>query len=164
MLKCYASAKMFYLLKHLPLLYLVILKPSCNNLIPTLTMVLYACVSCLLHSCFVENHPIDLEVTNPSFLRWLYNNNQGGRLKIVNTIGHVLCVLLFMNGFMSSVLIAILLFLRSLANSGYRKSMFHHCVASAECLICPTSCLCFCLCYRNNSDSFLFANQRFNEE
>jgi hypothetical protein len=35
-------------------------------------------------------------------------HNQGGRFKITNTIGHVL---LFMNEFMSSVLIAILIFL-----------------------------------------------------
>ncbi|PUZ69500.1 hypothetical protein GQ55_2G114000 [Panicum hallii var. hallii] len=88
-------------------------------------------------------------------------HNQGGRLYIVRTIGQVLCVLLFMNGFMPSVLIAILIFLGSSANLGYRKSMFRHCVASAGCLINPST-LCFSLCHRNNSDSFLFANQRTN--
>jgi hypothetical protein len=34
------------------------------------TMILYASYVCLLHSRFVDNHPIDLEATNPSFLRW----------------------------------------------------------------------------------------------
>jgi uncharacterized membrane protein len=65
--------------------------------------------------------------------------NQGGRFKIVSTIGHVLCVLLLKKGFMSSVLIAILIFLGSMANSGFHESMFHHCVASAGCLIIPAS-------------------------
>jgi hypothetical protein len=36
-------------------------------------MVLYASYVCLLHSRFVKNHPIDLEVTNPSFQRWFYH-------------------------------------------------------------------------------------------
>jgi hypothetical protein len=70
-------------------------------------------------------------------------------------------VLLFMNGFMPSVLIAILIFLGSMANSGFRESMFHHCVTSAGCIIFLASCLCFTLYHRNNSDSFLFANQCF---
>jgi hypothetical protein len=87
-------------------------------------------------------------------------HNQGGRFKIVNTIGHVLCVLLFMNGFMPSLLITILIFLRSFANSRFRKSIFCHCVASAGCFIIPASCLCFFLCHRNNYNS-LFTNQRF---
>jgi hypothetical protein len=88
-------------------------------------------------------------------------HNQGVRFKIVNTIGHVLCVLLFMNGSMPSVLIMILIFLVSFANSEFRESIFYHCVASAGCLIILVSCLCFALNHRNNSDSFLFANQRF---
>jgi hypothetical protein len=87
-------------------------------------------------------------------------HNQQGRLKIVSTIGHVLCVLLFMNGFRPLVLIVILIFLGSMANSGFHKSMFHHCVASIGCLIILPSCLCFSLCHRNNSDS-LFTNQHF---
>jgi hypothetical protein len=37
-------------------------------------MVLYASYVCLPHSRFVENHPIDLEVTDPSFLRWFCHN------------------------------------------------------------------------------------------
>jgi hypothetical protein len=88
-------------------------------------------------------------------------HNQGGRFKIVSTIGHVLCVLLFMNEFMPSVLIAILIFLRSMANSAFHESIFDHCVTSVGCLIIPASCLCFSSCHRNNSDSFLFANQCF---
>jgi hypothetical protein len=31
-------------------------------------MILYALYVCLLHSCFIENHSIDLEAMNPSFL------------------------------------------------------------------------------------------------
>jgi hypothetical protein len=32
------------------------------------------CLMCVfVHSCFVENPLIDLEVTNPSFLRWFYH-------------------------------------------------------------------------------------------
>jgi hypothetical protein len=38
-------------------------------------MVLYASYACLLQSLFIENHLIDLEVTNPSFLRWFYHNH-----------------------------------------------------------------------------------------
>jgi hypothetical protein len=87
-------------------------------------------------------------------------HNKGGRFKIISTIGHVLCVLLFTNGFMVSVLIAILIFLRSMVNSGFRKSMFHHYVASVGYLIISASYSCFSLCHRNNYDS-LFANQRF---
>jgi hypothetical protein len=88
-------------------------------------------------------------------------HNQGGMFKIISTIGHVLCVLLLMNGFMPSMLIVILIFLGSMANLGFHESMFHHCVASVECLIIPTSCLWFFLCHHNNSDSFLLANQCF---
>jgi hypothetical protein len=58
-------------------------------------------------------------------------HNYGGRFKIISTIGHVLCVLLFKKGFLSSVLIAILIFVRSMANSEFRESIFYHCVASA---------------------------------
>jgi uncharacterized membrane protein len=90
-------------------------------------------------------------------------HNQGGRFKIVSTIGHVLCVLLFMNGFMPSVLIAILIFLGSKANPGFCESMFSHCVVSAGCLITLASWLCFCLCHHKSSDSFFFANQHFKQ-
>jgi hypothetical protein len=85
-------------------------------------------------------------------------HNQGGMFKIINTIDHVL---LFMNGFMLSVLITILIFLESFANSGFHESIFHHCVASAGYLITLTSYLYLSLCHCNNADSFLFANQRF---
>jgi hypothetical protein len=53
----YASANMFYLLKHL-LLNLVIFKLKCNNLIFNEIMVLNASFVCLLHSRFIEDHPI----------------------------------------------------------------------------------------------------------
>jgi hypothetical protein len=82
------------------------------------------------------------------------------RFKIVSTIGHVLCVLLFINRLIPSVLIAILIFLGSMANSRFCASMFHHCVVSAGCFIIPASYLCFSLYHCNNSDS-LFANQCF---
>jgi hypothetical protein len=88
-------------------------------------------------------------------------HNKGGRFKIISIIGHVLCVLLFKKGFMPSVLIVILIFFRSMINSGFCESIFQHYVASAECLIILVSCLCFSLCHRNNPDSFLFANQCF---
>jgi uncharacterized membrane protein len=84
-------------------------------------------------------------------------HNQGGMFKIVSGIGHVICVLLFKKGFMPSVLITILIFLGSMANLEFHKSMFHHCVASVGCHIIPASCLCFSLCHHNNSDS-LFCN------
>jgi hypothetical protein len=87
--------------------------------------------------------------------------NQGGRFKIVSIIGHVLCVLLFKNVFMPSLLIVILIFLGSMTNSGFHESMFCHSVASARCLIILASCLCFSFCHHNNFDSFLFGNHRF---
>jgi hypothetical protein len=53
-----ASANMFYLLKHLLLLNLVIFKLKCNNLIFNEILILYASYVCLMHSHFIENHPI----------------------------------------------------------------------------------------------------------
>jgi hypothetical protein len=53
-----ASANMFYLLKHLLLLNLVIFKLKCNNLTFNEIMILNAPYVCLLHSYFIENHPI----------------------------------------------------------------------------------------------------------
>jgi hypothetical protein len=50
-----------------------------------------------------------------------------------------------MNGFMPSMLIMILIFLESFANSGFHESIFHHLVASAGCLIILAFCLCFSL-------------------
>jgi hypothetical protein len=88
-------------------------------------------------------------------------HNHGGRFKIINAIDHVLCVILFMNEFMPSVLITIIIFLRSFVNLGFCESIFHHCVTSAVCLIISASCLCFSLFHHNNSDTFLFVNQRF---
>jgi hypothetical protein len=49
---------MFYLLKHILLLILVIFKLKCNDLIFNEILVLYASNMCLLHSHFIENHPI----------------------------------------------------------------------------------------------------------
>jgi hypothetical protein len=57
-IKLNASANMFYLLKHLRLLNLVNLKPMCNNLTFNEFMCLYDSYVCLLHSHFVESHPI----------------------------------------------------------------------------------------------------------
>jgi hypothetical protein len=48
-----------------------------------------------------------------------------------------------MNGFMAYVLIAILIFLRSMANSAVHESIFHHCVTSAGYLIILASCYAF---------------------
>jgi hypothetical protein len=49
---------MFYLLKKNLLLNLVNLKLVCNNLIFNEILSLYASYVCLVHSRFVENHPI----------------------------------------------------------------------------------------------------------
>jgi hypothetical protein len=61
--------KLFHLLKHSSLLNLVNLKPMCNNLTFTLILILYDSFVCLLHSCFIENHPVWSWKMNPSFLR-----------------------------------------------------------------------------------------------
>jgi hypothetical protein len=47
---------MFYLLKHLLLLNLIIFKLKCNNLIFNEIMILNASYVCLLRSRFIENH------------------------------------------------------------------------------------------------------------
>jgi hypothetical protein len=52
------SANVFYLLKHLLLLILVIFKLKCNTLIFNEILILNASYVCLWHSRFVENHPI----------------------------------------------------------------------------------------------------------
>jgi hypothetical protein len=52
------STNMFYLLKHLLLLSLVIFKLKCNTLIFNEIMILNASYVCLLYSRFIENHPI----------------------------------------------------------------------------------------------------------
>jgi hypothetical protein len=63
---------MFYLLKHLLLLNLVILKLKCNNLTSNEILILYVLYMCLLHSRFVENHPTWNLEDDPLFLRWCY--------------------------------------------------------------------------------------------
>jgi hypothetical protein len=37
-------------------------------------MIFYASYVCFLYFRFIENHPIDLEATNPSFLRWFWGS------------------------------------------------------------------------------------------
>jgi hypothetical protein len=49
---------MFYFFKNFLYLNLVILELKCNNLIFNKIVVLNASYVCLLHSRFVENHPI----------------------------------------------------------------------------------------------------------
>jgi hypothetical protein len=49
---------MFYLLKHLLLLNLVIFKLKSNNLTFKENLILYALYVCLLHPRFIENHLI----------------------------------------------------------------------------------------------------------
>jgi hypothetical protein len=53
-----ASTDMFYILNHLLLLNIAIFKLKCNNLIFNEIMVLNASYVCLLHFCFIEDHPI----------------------------------------------------------------------------------------------------------
>jgi uncharacterized membrane protein len=132
-------------------------EPSGHNsyLIPIFFGLARACLWFLVFPSVLNNVPNRL-----SHIFFCLLHNQGERFKIISIIGHVLCVLLFMNGFMPLVLIVILIFLGSMVNSGFHESMFRHCVASVGCLIILASCLCFSLCHRNNSDS-LFANQRF---
>jgi hypothetical protein len=60
-----ASVNMFYLLKHLLLLNLIIFKLKFNDLIVNKIMVLNASYVCLLHSRFVENHPIRILEDGP---------------------------------------------------------------------------------------------------
>jgi hypothetical protein len=68
-----------------------------------------------------------LGIKSDNILYFHLLHNQGGRFKIIITIDHVLYVLVFMNEIMSSMLIAILVFLRSMTNLGFRELMFHHC-------------------------------------
>jgi hypothetical protein len=56
---------MFYLLKYHLLLILVIFKLKCNNLIFNKIIVLNALYVYLLHSRFVENHPIGILKDGP---------------------------------------------------------------------------------------------------
>jgi hypothetical protein len=49
---------MFYRLKQLLFLNLVIFELKCNNLTFNAILILYASYVCLLYSRFVENHPI----------------------------------------------------------------------------------------------------------
>jgi hypothetical protein len=53
-----ASVNVFYILKHLLLLNLVISKLKCSNLTFNEILSLYASYVCLLHSHFIEDHLI----------------------------------------------------------------------------------------------------------
>jgi hypothetical protein len=68
---------MFYLLKHLPLLNLVISKLKCNNLIFNEIMVFNASYVCLLHSRFVENHPIWILEVGPLISEVVLSHHTG---------------------------------------------------------------------------------------
>jgi hypothetical protein len=57
-IKLNASANIFYLLKHLLLLILVIFKLKCNKLIFNEIIILNASYVCLMYSRFVKNHLI----------------------------------------------------------------------------------------------------------
>jgi hypothetical protein len=61
--------QMFYLLKHLLLLYFVILKKVELNFYFKYVFICFVCV--FVHSRFVENPLIDLEAMVPTFLRWV---------------------------------------------------------------------------------------------
>jgi hypothetical protein len=65
-----ASTNMFYLLKYLLLLNLVILKLKCNNFILNEILVLYASYVCLLHSHSSRITRSGSWKIEPSFLRW----------------------------------------------------------------------------------------------
>jgi hypothetical protein len=39
-----------------------------------------------MHSRFIENPPIDLEVTNPSFLRWFYHSWYQSYIRVKDTL------------------------------------------------------------------------------
>jgi hypothetical protein len=59
---------MFYLFKILLYLNLVVLELKCNNLIFDEILVLYASYVCLMHSRFIENHPIWILEDRPLIL------------------------------------------------------------------------------------------------
>jgi hypothetical protein len=71
----FTLSQMFYLLKHLPLLYLLILKQTCNNIF-YFNLVFICFVYVFAHSCFVKNPSIDLEEMNPSFQRWFCHKGE----------------------------------------------------------------------------------------
>jgi hypothetical protein len=81
-----ASINMFYLLKHLLLLNLVIFKLMCNNLTFNKILSLYASYVCLLYSRFIENHPIWILEDGPSFLRWSITWSKGFKRERPNEV------------------------------------------------------------------------------
>jgi hypothetical protein len=70
-----ASTDMFYILNHLLLLNIVIFKLKCNNLIFNEIMVLNASYVCLLHSRFIEDHPIWILEGGPLIFEVVLSHN-----------------------------------------------------------------------------------------
>jgi hypothetical protein len=66
---------MFYLLKNLLFLELVILKLKCNNLIFNEVLDLYASYVCLLHSPSPRITRSRSWKMDPSLMRWFYHTN-----------------------------------------------------------------------------------------
>jgi hypothetical protein len=76
MTSSYTLLQMFYLLKHLLLLYLVISKQSCNNLIYTLIMSLYPLYVCL-HVLTSSRIPQLILWRQTPHFRWFHHSRQG---------------------------------------------------------------------------------------
>jgi hypothetical protein len=70
-----ASTNMFYFLKHLLLLNLVIFKLKCNSFTLNEILSLYASPMCLRHSCFIENHPIWILEDRPLISELVLSHN-----------------------------------------------------------------------------------------
>jgi hypothetical protein len=79
---------MFYPLNHLLLLNLVIFKLTCNNLIFNEIMVLNALYGCLLHSHFVENHPIWILEDGPNIAEVVLSQGGSSADLIKMAMGH----------------------------------------------------------------------------
>jgi hypothetical protein len=73
--KLNAFTNMFYLLNHLLLLNLIIFKLKCNNLIFNEIIVLNASYVCLLHSRFIEDHPIWILEDGPLIFEVVLSHN-----------------------------------------------------------------------------------------
>jgi hypothetical protein len=80
-----ASTNVFYLLKDLLLLSLVIFKLKCNNLIVNEILILNASYVCLLHSRFVENHPIWILEDRP-LLSWFCHSWYQSQIRAKHTL------------------------------------------------------------------------------
>jgi hypothetical protein len=80
---------MFYLLKHLLHLILVIYKLKCNNLIFNEIMVFNALYVCLLHSRFIENHPIWILEDGPIISEWFCYSWYQSQIGAKHTLKHL---------------------------------------------------------------------------